>query len=529
MSDGSRNQLSLKQNVAANYFSQAYAAVMGFAFVPICITYLGTEAYGLIAIFAILQSSSALFDMGMKPALGREMARYSSGGRGAQSARDLLRSAEIIGLLVASAVALVIWRLSTLLATNWFNTTTLSPIALAHALTGMGVICALRFIENIYIGSIIGLQRQVVQSFLSCSLVTARAFGSVGVLSLISPTIEAFFIFQVFVSFVSIPVYALAVYQSLPPCRRSGRFSWPAVTGVWKFAGGVTMIMTLTILLTQSDKILLSRLLPLKIFSFYAVASVLSGALYTLSTPICAAFYPSFTTYLTRGDQDGLWRAYHQAAQLMAVVMGSAAIVLAIFADTALHAWTGDLTITTGATPLLRVLALGTLLNGLVGVPYQLQLASGWTSLTTRLNVVAASILVPALYLVIPRHGAMGAAWIWVLLNIGYMAFDVHLMHRRLLLTEKWRWYKQDVMKPIAAGTATAVVIHLAIPRPSSIGGEIGLLLSVLLIVMIASAAACGAMRVSLAEWVSATCERGSIGFRSKEAKPKHTPDGRLP
>jgi len=40
----------------------------------------------------------------------------------------------------------------------------------------MGVMCALRFIENIYIGSIIGLQRQVVQSFLSCSLVTVRAF-----------------------------------------------------------------------------------------------------------------------------------------------------------------------------------------------------------------------------------------------------------------------------------------------------------------------------------------------------------------
>ena len=101
-----------------------------------------------------------------------------------------------------------------------------------------------------------------------------------------------------------------------------------------------------------------------------------------LSLPISAAFYPSFTELSTRGETETLRQTYHQAAQLMAVMMGSAAIVLIAFADTALNAWTGDSSVTRYAAPLLRVLALGTLLNGFVGIPYQLQLATGWHSLS---------------------------------------------------------------------------------------------------------------------------------------------------
>ena len=48
--------------------------------------------------------------------------------------------------------------------------------------------------------------------------------------------------------------------------------------------------------------------------------------------------------------------------------------------------------------PLLQVLTLGTLFNGLMGVPYQMQLAHGWTSLTIYINIVAVALFVPALF-----------------------------------------------------------------------------------------------------------------------------------
>jgi O-antigen/teichoic acid export membrane protein len=500
--------LSIKANVAANYFGQIYAAVMGFAFVPICIRYLGTEAYGLVAIFAILQSSAALLDLGLKPTMAREMARFKVGARSAQSIRDLLRSAETLGAGIATLVALAIWLCSGTLATNWLHATRLPPAAIAHALTGMGLICSLRFIENIYVGSIIGLQRQVTQCIVSCTVMSARAFGSVAVLALLSPTIDAFFAWQTLISIISIPIYATVVYRSLPPSPKSGTFSWSTIAGIWRFSGGITANALLALLLLQLDKILLSARLPLKEFSYYAVASVLSNALYMLSIPISAAFYPSFTELSTRGETEALRQTYHQASQLMAVIMGSAAIVLIAFPDTALHAWTGDDGVTRYAAPLLRVLALGTLLNGFVGIPYQLQLATGWTSLTVTLNAIAVGVLAPTLFLVIPIYGAIGAAWLWVALNLGYLLFYIYFMHRRLLSSEKWRWYREDVLAPAVAGALVAALCRMVLPSHSNTIAEIGVLTFAFTTVTLAAALACQSTRSQLRKFTLSALRR---------------------
>ncbi len=465
--------MSVKANVVANYVSQAYAAVIGFVFVPVFIKYLGIEAFGLIAVFTILQSSLALLDLGLKPALGREMAKFAAGAHNAQSIRDLLRSVEIAAAGMATMISLAALWSAGWAASKWLNVQSLPLSAVRHALVGMGALCALRLVENIYSSSIAGLQRQVLQSVLSCSLVTARALGAIAVLAWVSPTVEAFFIWQILVSIVTIPILASVVYGELPTSSRPARFSWDSVTGIWRFAGGVMTITLLSLLLTQSDKILLSRLLPLKVFAVYAVAGMLSSALYMLSTPIGAAFYPSFTQLITLRDVAALRLAYHQAAQLSAVLMGSAAIVLIIFADTVLSAWTGNDTLTQDAAPILRVLAFGTLLSGFMVIPYQMQLAYGWTQLTIKMNIVAVALLVPMLFLVVPRYGGIGAAWVWVALNAGYLLFGIYFMHLRMLPSEKWRWYGRDVIVPASAALSTALACRYCMPNRASTMTEI--------------------------------------------------------
>ena len=88
---------SVRINVIANYLGQGWVALMGLAFVPIYIKYLGMEAYGLIGIFAVLQVSLTVLDMGMAPTLNREMAFHSGSafaavnlGSVAQSGSNLL-------------------------------------------------------------------------------------------------------------------------------------------------------------------------------------------------------------------------------------------------------------------------------------------------------------------------------------------------------------------------------------------------------------------------------------------------------
>jgi O-antigen/teichoic acid export membrane protein len=500
--------LTLKRNVAANYFSQAWKAIMGVVFVPFYVKYIGVEAYGLIGIFAILQSGLVLLDMGMKPALGREMARFTAGAHNAQSIRDLLRSIEIISAVTSIGIALCIWGAADWLASDWVTSTDLPTAIVTHSFAAMGVVIALRFVESIYISSIVGLQRQVLESVVSSSIATARGLGAVAILAWVSPTIEAFFVWQGFVSLITVPILAAIVYRELPPAPRSARFSLPAITGIWRFAAGVMLITLLAVLLTQVDKILLSRLLPLKIFAFYALAGVLTNALYMLTSPISAAFYPQFTELITRHDVVALRRTYHQAAQLTAVVVGGAAVVLIIFADSVLRLWTANPQLTMQVTPLLKVLALGTLVNALMGIPYQMQLAHGWTALTVKINVVAVLLLIPAIFYAVPLYGAIGAAWIWVLLNAGYLVVDIYFMHRRVMPTEKWRWYGQDVAAPLLTATVTALLFRYAMPKETGKVVEIGMMVLVSGCVVLTAAIVCPLLRPQLARHAKAVVKQ---------------------
>lgn len=431
---------------------------MSLAFVPLYIKYLGIEAYGLVGIFVMLQAWLSLLDMGMRPTLVREMARFTGGDHNVQSIWDLLRSIEFIAFGMAILIGLSIWGASSWLATDWVQAEHISVEAMAHAFTLMGMVVALRFIENIYTNSIAGLQRQVLQNVVTSIMATFRGLGAVGVLVWVSPTIEAFFIWQGLISLVTAIIFMVIVYRILPRPAHTARFSLSALQNIWRFAAGMFSITLLALLLTQIDKVLLSRLLSLEAFGYYALASLVAGGLYIMVFPIGAAFYPRFTELLTRKDDHALNKAYHLSAQLVTVLLGSATVMLVIFADRILLLWTADSVLTEQVASVTTVLALGTFLNGLMRIPYQMQLAYGWTSLSIRINIVAVMFFIPAILWLVPIYGVIGAACVWVVLNICYCVIGAHFMFRRILTTEKWIWYRSDILIPLTAAIAVGLL-----------------------------------------------------------------------
>ena len=434
---------------------------MELAFVPLYIKYLGVEAYGLIGIHAILQAWLTLLDMGMTPTLSREMARFTGGARDAQSIRDLLRSVEIVAICVLIVIVSGVYGASGWLASDWLRAEKLPVATVAQALSIMGVVTALRFFETIYRSCLVGLQQQVLLNVVFSVMATLRGLGAVGILAWVSPTIEAFFLWQAAISIISVALLVFVVYGIMPDTRRSGQFSTKELQEIWRFAGGMMAITFLALLLTQVDKILLSKLISLKEYGYYALAAVVTSGLGLMVGPVTQAIYPRFNELLAKGDQAGLVATFHKGAQLVTVTMGSAAVILIAFAEIILQLWTQDAILAHKVAPFVSVLALGTLLNGLMWMPYQMQLAHGWTSLAVKVNTVAVAIIIPAILWVTPKYGALGAAWVWVLLNAGYATISIHFVFRRILVGEKWRWYFQDVLIPLCVAAANAFLFKL--------------------------------------------------------------------
>jgi hypothetical protein len=311
---------TIRRNLVANYLGQGWVALMGLAFLPIYIRYLGMEAYGLIGLFAVVQAWLTLLDMGMTPTLNREMARFTAGAHSAQSIRDLLLSLEIICVSIAALITGGLWACSDWLANDWLNTNQLPTTVVAQAISVMAFVVALRFVEGIYRGSLFGLQQQVWYNGASAILATIRQAGAVAILAWVSPTIQAFFIWQGFFSLLTVAVLTQRVHRVLPNAPQPPKFSRKALMGVWNFAGGMMGITFLAILLTQVDKVLLSHLLSLESFGYYTLAATVAGVLYMVIGPITQALYPRMVELFTLEDQTELASVYHQGAQLVTVL-----------------------------------------------------------------------------------------------------------------------------------------------------------------------------------------------------------------
>jgi len=152
--------------------------------------------------------------------------------------------------------------------------------------------------------------------------------------------------------------------------------------------------------------------------------------------------------------------------------------------------------------PLMTILGLNILLNSLLCIPYQLQLAHGWTSLTIKINIIAVIVMVPAILWSVPIYGAIGAAWMLAATSAGCLLLEIPLMHRRLLPAEKWRWYSRDVAVPLAAATAAALLCRWALPHDLGKLGEFSVLLATSTCVLIAAATAAPMVRHQLVRYL---------------------------
>ena len=167
--------------------------------------------------------------------------------------------------------------------------------------------------------------------------------------------------------------------------------------------------------------------------------------------------------YVAQQKQQELAKLYHQGAQLITVLIAPAAMMLIFFGKDIIYLWSGNINLASKTAPILLPLALGNYLNGLMWMPYQLQLAHGWTSFAIRVNIIAVTLLVPTIFLVTPRFGAVGVAWVWALLNVGYVTVGMHYMYKKLLPAEKWTWYWSDVIKQLLSALTVIAIVNLLI------------------------------------------------------------------
>jgi len=485
-------------NVIANVAGQGWSILISLAFIPLYIKFLGIEAYGLIGFYTMLQGLLQVLDFGLSPTMNRELARYAALPGTSGEARDFVRTLEVGYWLLGFAIGWVVWASAPFIAIHWVKARAIPVNVVQQAVMMMGVVVALQWPLSFYGSGLMGLQRQVLFNSVVIAMATLGSGGAALILWKVSPTITAFFAWQVGIGAIQVVLITFLLWRSLPHSSRPAQMRLGLIRNIWRFSIGMGGLTLSGIVLAQLDKAMLSNMLSLEMFGYYMLAGALGRGLCVLITPVFNAIFPRFSLLVAEGDTKSLKELYHLSSQLMVVLVLPLAAVVALFSDDILRLWIGNAETAHNAAPIASMLVIGTALNGLMNLPYALQLAYGWTRIGLYITTLLIFTLVPVIVFMTTHFGAVGAAAAWVLLNVIYMVIGIPLTHRRLLRGEARRWCLEDIGLPLTAALLSAGLGRWLIHSPLSPMAALGCLPAVLLSSLVAALLAASRIRAWL-------------------------------
>lgn len=446
--------MALKRNFSVSLFGSIWSALLGLAVVPLYIKYLGTEAYGLIGFFATTQALLQLLDLGLSPTINREVARCSATNL-MQEARSLLHTLSVVYWGMALVIGLVIVLIAPLIANHWLQARALPIPTITQALMLMGLVVACRWPVGLYMGALMGMQRVALSSIINTAFGTLSSLGTVVVLILVSPTIKAFFFWQACVAVCYAIVMHFVAWRIVEGQHEKHHFSLADLKRVWKFSAGMSAVSVTGIILMQTDKLLLSKLLSLSDFGRYTLAAVVANSLYILLTPLFNSIYPRMSALVASNETEKLIKLYKNGTRLFLGALFPIAIVTAVFSENLLYLWTGNQELAASSSPVVSMFLIGTALNGVMHFPYALQLAYGETKLPIKINLALIAIAVPTIIVLGKTYGAVGGATSWAILNFIYLILGTWLTHRTLLKGVGVGWLFGDVALPLCIAIST--------------------------------------------------------------------------
>lgn len=446
----------MRSNLLAGLASSVWSAVIGIAVVPLYLRLLGLEAYGLIGLLASMQALFSLLDLGLAPAINREVAKARSVGD-IRPARELLHTLSFVYWGTAVVIAIAGAALGPVIGRHWLQSQHLSANTVGTSLQLMAVVVACRWPIGLYLGTLVGSERVVLVSYISIAMTTITSVGAVALLSWGPPKIELFFIWQAFAGILNALAMRAAAWHVIG--RSPGlSFSTVSLRRIWRFSAGLSGIAVSALLLTQVDKIVLSRSLTLAAFGEYSLATLVVASLYLLISPTFNVAYPRFTTLVATGSVQRLGEDFRWGTRVFATALSALSMLLAVFAKDLVGVWTGNSVLAINVAPVIGFLAVSVALHGVMFLLYALQLAHGMTRLPLTINLVLVAIAVPLMALLAWRYGSIGGALAWLLLYSLYVCLGTWLTHRKLPGLVTAAWLVRDVCAPLAIASVTGVV-----------------------------------------------------------------------
>ncbi|MFC5577213.1 lipopolysaccharide biosynthesis protein [Lysobacter niabensis] len=447
--------MRLARNMAAGMANSVVLVLINLIALPFYLRFLGMEAYGLIGFYATLQAVLQVLDLGLAPTVSREIAHGAETGQQRRSA-SLLRTLGVVYVGVAVAIAAIVASIAPWIGAHWLQAKALPEATVAQAVALMGVNLACRWPISLYHGALVGAHRLARSAATSMTINILAAITTLSVLAWGVRSIQAFFVVQA--GFGLLQAIVLRVLARRAVGERGAPYDFGDLKRVGHFSAWMGGVAIGGLLLTQVDKLVLSRTLDLATFGHYVLATLVVSGLQVLTTPLFSALFPKLSALLARGDIVSLEYLYDAGTRLFATALFAIAFLLVFQVGALLDIWLRNPALSADVAPLVAWMAIGMSLSGIMYFPYTLQLAAGKPRLAFFTTLVLLLVMLPLVILLAVRFGARGGAWAWAILGVLHVLLGTWLTGRKVMAFAGWPWLTRNVVVPFMATLLPALL-----------------------------------------------------------------------
>jgi O-antigen/teichoic acid export membrane protein len=402
-------------NLAGLSMPLAVAAIT----VPVLVSRLGNERFGLLALAWGLIGYAGALDLGVGRALTQMVARLRGENNWA-AIPDSLATAERITLIAGLVGCLLIMISVPLGASALVGAKSTSPEEVKGAMLLLAIALPAQAMSATYRGL-----NEAFLNFKGISLVRVV----LGIVNFGGPYLVTLYTTQLpwlVATLVVSRLLALFVYKWLAfacldresTVGHNGKYSRAVARSLFTFGGWVTVSSVVTPILMQADRFMIASVLSAAAVTVYVLPYEVVVQSLILVGAVSSVIFPNLSWLIQEKPDE--WEGYFRRWLLIvAAMMLFACAILALILPYLLPFWIKK-NLSPQSILVGQILCIGVFANSIGSMFYALIHAKGRADLTAKLHMTELPIFVGALLLLLGKFGIVGAAWAWA----GRMALD---------------------------------------------------------------------------------------------------------
>lgn len=400
----------LARNVVWNMLGIGLPTLAAVLAIPPLAGALGDARFGLLSLAWVFIGYFTIFDLGLSLALTKIVS-----ARIAEDRRDSLSVLVGTALIAATGVALfsavLVWLSAPRLATEIMKV----PPELHGEAERVVYVLALS-IPFVILGSVL---RGVLEAFQRFDLVNVVRLANglylfLGPLVVLPWTRDMAVLVAVLAAGKAVATLVIGWFclRLLPALWQRLRWDGAEFRELFLFGGWITLGNIIGPLLTYADQFMIGALVSVALVGYYLVPYQMVTKLWAITAAVSGVIFPAISIHLV-SDREAARQLFLIGMKSIAVLIAPCAFLAAAFAGDILQLWLDAEHGRIGG-PLLKVFALGVLINAFSFVTLALVQASGKPDWVPKLFLLEMPFYVPALYFAIRQWGLLGAVLVWL-------------------------------------------------------------------------------------------------------------------